>query len=707
MAQRLAGAASQYLRQHAHQLVDWFPYGDEAFEQARLRDVPVMLSIGYAACHWCHVMSHESFDDPQIAQMLNENFVAIKVDREEQPLVDDTYMMATQALTGTGGWPMTIFTLPDGRTIHAGTYYPKEPRGRTPGFSQVLQAVHEAWETRRAGLEEQAKMLADHMAELGGRQSALLTLDSTQPAHTALAAATKHWIASTKDEGGLTPAPKFPPTWALETLWHSVFTLPNTAQDAFDALATTVEAMFLGGLHDHIDGGFARYCVDEHWAVPHFEKMLYDNAGLLSLAARSSVLASEIASHPERESAQRAQQLADLSSRSARGIISFLREELLVETGTQQAFAASLDADSTRDGVQVEGAYYSYNRDDIAQAMGSLTAKMPEGLLRFAPIAEDPECYCFSLARMPDPQEQVVVDELLANLRKQRSSRIRPTRDEKVIAGWNGLAIEALCDAAMLLDEPSALELATSVATSLWDSHWDETKNRLGRVSFAGQPATGNEGTLQDYAALAVAFLSLKQATGETIWEQRASLLLERAKDFIDPVTGAPRDAVEVDARISAQRSDVAAVSVLDDALPAAGALYAKALAMRAMAGMAEGNYGESHAQELETARKLSSHAVALASEAATQVATALEVQVMISSAVHYLSLSSWDSSEAQRVRKLGWALGMNVKYSPELSGDAETLKIQPCREELCQMPVKGIENLLELLQKNDISSGE
>ncbi|MEG2579031.1 MAG: thioredoxin domain-containing protein, partial [Glutamicibacter sp.] len=164
MAQRLAGSSSQYLRQHSHQLVDWFPYGDEAFEQARLRDVPVMLSIGYAACHWCHVMSHESFDDPEIAALLNENFVAIKVDREEHPLVDDTYMLATQALTGAGGWPMTIFALPDGRTVHAGTYYPKTPRGKTPSFRQVLNAVHEAWETKRASLEEQAQMLAAHLA---------------------------------------------------------------------------------------------------------------------------------------------------------------------------------------------------------------------------------------------------------------------------------------------------------------------------------------------------------------------------------------------------------------------------------------------------------------------------------------------------------------------------------------------------------------
>ncbi|KUM29581.1 hypothetical protein AQ436_07920 [Arthrobacter sp. EpRS66] len=678
--------------------MDWFPYGDEAFEQARLRDVPVMLSIGYAACHWCHVMSHESFDDPQIAQMLNENFVAIKVDREEHPLVDDTYMMATQALTGAGGWPMTIFALPDGRTVHAGTYYPKEPRGRTPGFSQVLQAVHEAWETKREGLEEQADMLAEHLAELGSRQSALLTLESREPAETALASATERWVLSTKPEGGFTQAPKFPPTWALKTLWHSVITRQDSAQEAFNAAATSLEAMFLGGLHDHIDGGFARYCVDENWSVPHFEKMLYDNAGLLSLAARSTVLADEVMGRASGEESERAQKLAGLARRSAEGIIGFLEEELLIESVANPAFAASLDADSARDGAQIEGAYYSYNREQINQATEALLARLPQGLIRFAPIAEDPEYYCFSLARMPEAAEQPVLDELVAALKALRSSRIRPVRDEKVVAGWNALAVEALCDAFILLEEPKALALAERVATSLWNVHFYEVSGRLARVSFAGRPAENNEGTLQDYAALAVAFLSLKRATGEQLWEDRANWLLARAQDFVDPATGVPRDAVEVDARISAQRSDVAAVSVLDDALPAAGALYAKALAMRAVQGMAESNYTESHAADLERARVLSAHAVALASEAATQVATALEVQTMISSPVHYLALGAWDSAQAKRVRKLAWALGISVHHAPELGGQ-DTLKIQPCRQELCQMPVESIEQLLGLLQ--------
>ncbi|WP_159614301.1 thioredoxin domain-containing protein [Glutamicibacter sp. JC586] len=699
MAQRLAGAASQYLRQHAHQLVDWFPYGDEAFEQARLRDVPVMLSIGYAACHWCHVMSHESFDDPQIAELLNENFVAIKVDREEHPMVDDTYMMATQALTGAGGWPMTIFAMPDGRTVHAGTYYPREPRGKVPGFRQVLQAVHEAWETKRDGLEDQAQMLADHLAELGARQSALLKLETAAPATQALATATERWLAATKSKGGFTPAPKFPPTWALKTLWHSVFTRTETAEEAFGAVATHLEAMFLGALQDHIDGGFARYCVDENWSVPHFEKMLYDNAGLLSLAAQTAVLAAEVASDTQRESAPRAHALSLLATSSARGIIKFLQDELLVDSTSAPAFAASLDADSSRGGSQIEGAYYSYSREEINQILSSLTHTLPADLVRFAPVAEDPEHFCFSFARVPRRAEQAVLDELMKALRVFRGSRIKPVRDEKVIAGWNALAIEALCDAAVLLEDSDALELAQLVGQSLWQTHWDASTRQLARVSFASRAATGNEATLQDYAALAGAFLALGHATADTLWTERADQLLDRAKDFIDPENAVPRDSVQADARVAAQRNNVAAVSVLDDALPAAGALYAKALANRSIIAMAHGQYTASRASDLETARALSAHAAALAGDAPTQVATALGVQSIVTGAVHYVGLSDMHSALGIRIRKVIWALGLTAHHDPSLAGENDALKIQPCREHVCQMPVTNLEDLLQVLR--------
>lgn len=701
MAQRLKNSSSQYLRQHAHQQVDWYPYGDQAFEQARLRDVPVLLSIGYSACHWCHVMSHESFDDPQIAQLLNEDFVAIKVDREEHPLVDDTYMLATQAMTGSGGWPMTIFALPDGRAFHAGTYYPPAPRGNTPSFTQVLQAVSDAWDNKRSGLIEQASMLAEHLAQLGTRQASLLDLHSDEPTAHGLAVAADAWMSSTTPKGGFTPAPKFPASAALNTLWRTVLTDPSRSDQAFDAVATSVEALLLGGLYDHVGGGFARYCVDEHWSVPHFEKMLYDNAGLLSLCARTASYAAQYARGAQDSAVHRAQNLSRLARAAARGTARFLGEQLLTadSAGSFPALASSLDADSLRQGQRVEGAFYSYSRlqlDAVAAELDSL----PTGLVRLAEIADDPGHYCLSLARAPEPAEQASWQGLLDALGQLRATRSAPDRDDKVIAGWNGLAIEALVEAAELLDEPQLAELAERVATTIWGVHWNPDTARLARVSFAGTAQHTNEGTLQDYAAVALGFLALAGSNGANgvLWAERADQILAHTSKFVDPATGVPRDSVQLDSRLRAQRNTVAAATVLDDALPAAGALYAKALARRALTRMADENYGDTEAASLEAARRLTAHALALGSQAPTQVATALQVQAVLGSAVHYVRLTQWDSAPAHRVRGLCRALGIEVrKYAPNPdTGDA--LRIYACREGSCQPPVSTVEQFVQLL---------
>ncbi|MGX1749066.1 thioredoxin domain-containing protein [Glutamicibacter protophormiae] len=701
MAQRLSGSSSQYLRQHAHQLVDWFPYGDQAFEQARLRDVPVMLSIGYSACHWCHVMSHESFDDPAIAQLLNEHFVAIKVDREEHPLVDDTYMMATQALTGAGGWPMTIFALPDGRTFHAGTYYPAAPRGKTPSFTQVLNAVSEAWESKREGLTEQADMLAGHLAELGSRQGALLSLHSALPAQQAQEAAIAHWVSATRPEGGTTPAPKFPPTWALKTLWRSVPADGSHGDEVFNAAATTLEAMLRGGLQDHLGGGFARYCVDEQWSVPHFEKMLYDNAGLLSLCARSAVLAGEYARSATGAQQQRAEALAAAARSAALDTAGFLRREMRVAAhgAGHQALASSLDADSPRGGQSIEGAYYTLSRAELNAALDELDA-LPPNLLRLAEVAEDPGHYCLSLARFPNAGEERLWERLKQELGLVRAQRQRPGRDDKVIAGWNGLAIEALCEAGALLDAPELLETAEDAAEAVWQAHWDPETRRLARVSFDGKAEHSNEGTLQDYAALALGLLALDSARERGRWASRADALLERAADFIDPETGVPRDAVQLDARLSAQRA-AGAATVLDDAIPAAGALYAMALARRAVSAMADGTWNEAQAAGLERARGLTAHALALATEVPTQVATALEVQAVLNSPVQYVTVGGGQPEQLARLRRLCRSLGLEVGAAKDTADPAGMLCIQGCREELCQAPVDSLERFVQTLYKH------
>ncbi|GAA2961532.1 thioredoxin domain-containing protein [Glutamicibacter bergerei] len=699
MGQRIANSSSAYLRQHSHQEVDWWPYGDEAFEQARLRDVPVMLSIGYAACHWCHVMSHESFDDPQIARKLNDNFISIKVDREEHPLVDDTYMMATQALTGAGGWPMTIFAMPDGRAFHTGTYYPSEPRGKVPSFTQVVDAVHQGWEEHREGLEEQAQMLAEHLAELGSRQGALLTMSMDSTAAKALRQASRHWIATSKAEGGFTPAPKFPPTWALKTMWRTVLLDGELGAEAFEPLATSLEAILLGGLRDHLSGGFARYCVDENWTIPHFEKMLYDNAGLLSLCARTAVFATQFAQqHPQQS--QRATQLAQLARQAALDTASFLSNDLLTsEAGApHRAFAASLDADSLRGTSSVEGAAYTFTREECLQAVRRAGVELPADLVRLAGIAEDPGYYHVSLTRIPVDGERQIWDAFRAELRTVRATRPSPGRDEKIIAGWNGLAIEALAEAGELLDEPQLAQLAEQVATTLWEVHWDAQSQTLARVSFAGQRSANNEGTLEDYAGLTLGFLALTQSPRYSVWQERAGILIEKTACFIDLETGIPRDALALDDRLSKQRSQIAPVTVLDDAIPAAAALYAKALSRLAIQRMADENFDDSGQEQFDLAHRLSAHGVALAGQAPTQVATALEVQSVLGSAVHYVKLNGAGSAERHHLLSLCRGLGIEVRSSAQTTSGTQDLEIQPCRLSQCNLPVHDVSSLLTLL---------
>lgn len=705
MAQRLQSSASQYLRQHSHQQVDWYPYSDEAFEQARLRDVPVMLSIGYSACHWCHVMSHESFDDPHIADLLNENFVSIKVDREEHPLVDDTYMMATQALTGAGGWPMTIFALPDGRTFQAGTYYPPTPRGKTPSFTQVLNAVHDAWETRRSSVEEQADMLAAHLADLGSRQNSLLELRTDQTARQSLAAAANAWAAKTRPEGGMSPAPKFPATWALKTMWRSLQLNAEHSDATFDALASNIEAIINGGLNDHVGGGFARYCVDENWSVPHFEKMLYDNAGLLSLCARTSVLAQEYVHTASQERKNRALLLAKSAQQAALDTAAFLEQTMLTGNAGDQyrAFASSLDADSEREGQQVEGAFYTYTRNEINAVLAQLDA-LPQGLLRLAEVAEDPGHFHLSMNRTLQHGDVQDWEALRTSLLEVRSQRPRPGRDEKIIAGWNGLAVEALGEAAVMLDAPHLTEMAGWAATTLWEVHFDQNTGQLARVSFNGRAEHSNEATLQDYAATALGFMMLATNFGTgsdsgELWLKRAELLLERAAEFVDSATGTPRDAVALDSRLDTQRRSTTAASILDDALPSSAALYAKALARHAMISMADGDFTPEDAAGLEAARAFSAHAAALAAEAGTQVATALEVYSVLNADVHYVGISDESHEQAQRLRRLCMALGIEYRRNSELQMDSDSLRIQPCREELCQLPVAGVEEFLDGLR--------
>ena len=498
MANRLADSTSPYLQQHADNPVDWWEWGPEAFEEARRRGVPVFISIGYSACHWCHVMAHESFEDDATARFLNDNFVSVKVDREERPDVDSVYMDATVALTGHGGWPMSVFVDADGRPFYAGTYFPPEPRHGMPSFRQLLGAITESWTQRRSEVEGAAERITRALAarsEAGPLGSGEPTVEQLSAAVDALAASYDARL------GGFGRAPKFPPSMVLE------FLLRHAARtDDARALAMvegTCEAMARGGMYDQLGGGFARYSVDDAWVVPHFEKMLYDNALLLRVYLHWwRLTGSPFAERIVRETAE------------------FLLREMRTDEG---AFAAAFDADSEGE----EGRYYSWTPQQLVEVLGEDDGRWAADLFTVTPEGTfEHGTSTLQLLRDPDDAArwQRVRDTLLA----ARGHRVPPARDDKVVAAWNGLAIAALAEAGALLDEPEWIEAARTAADLLLTVHLgvDDEGDRLVRTSRDGRPGD-TDGVLEDYADVAEGFLALYSVTGEDEWLAFAGVLLD------------------------------------------------------------------------------------------------------------------------------------------------------------------------------------
>ncbi len=490
----LNASTSPYLLQHADNPVHWWPWSDEAFAEAAARGVPVFLSVGYAACHWCHVMAHESFEDETTAKLINDNFVAIKVDREERPDVDAVYMQATQAMTGHGGWPMSVFLTPDRRPFYAGTYFPRTARNGMPSFAQVVTAVAEAWRDRRAEINDSSAQIVDQLAKLG--------VDGGGSADIELAAV----IAELKRSydpanGGFGRAPKFPPSMVLEAL------LRLGGTDAMIMVDRTCEAMARGGIHDQLGGGFARYSVDERWIVPHFEKMLYDNALLLGVYA-----------HWWRRTE------SSLARRVVTDLVGWLLREMRTEQG---GFASSLDADSFDDqGRHREGAFYAWDRGQLNSALGAEDGAWAASAFSVTEQGTF-EDGLSTLQLLADPDTARLAD-IQARLFAVREQRARPGRDDKVVAAWNGWLISSLIDAAMIFGEPAWLNSARVAAQLLWRVHWID--GRLRRTSRDGQVGLA-PGILEDYAAVAQAFVGLAAATAEPAW-------LEHARELIEVILG-------------------------------------------------------------------------------------------------------------------------------------------------------------------------
>ena len=489
---RLALATSPYLLQHADNPVHWWPWSDEAFAAAAERQVPVFLSVGYAACHWCHVMAHESFEDTQTAFVINENFVPIKVDREERPDVDAVYMQATQALTGQGGWPMSVFLTPDRKPFYAGTYFPPTPRHGLPSFQQVLQAIIEAWRDRQSEILLSA-------SEIAGRLSTPQTPTGAQTLTAADCADSLLLLQREFDSthGGFARAPKFPPSMVLEAL------LRDGGEAAMLMAGRTLEAMARGGIYDQIGGGFSRYSVDAGWVVPHFEKMLYDNALLLGAYA-----------HWWRRTPN------PLAERIVTETVAWLVAEMRTE---QAGFAASLDADSENEhGDLREGAYYVWNRDQLLAALGEEDAAWAAEVFSVTPTGTF-EHGASTLQLLAD-HDQVRLADVRERLRVVRDQRARPSRDDKVVAAWNGLLVDSLVQAAMIFARPDWLQIATEAADHVWRLHW-----RGGRLRRTSRDGVAGEalGVLEDYAALALAAVRLAAVHAEPVWLSRAEQLLE------------------------------------------------------------------------------------------------------------------------------------------------------------------------------------
>ncbi len=466
---------------------------------ARQRNVPVLLSVGYAACHWCHVMAHESFEDPEIAAIMNERYVSVKVDREERPDVDAVYMDAVTAMTGHGGWPMTVFLTPEGEPFYAGTYFPPRRRGEMPGFPDVLMAVSGTWRERSDDVRQQASEVLHRIEQMRVVPSDGASEPPTSDdCSAALGVLTKQYDYA---RGGFGSAPKFPPSMVLEFL-----TRHHARTGSADALLMaegTLRAMTSGGIYDQLAGGFARYSVDSQWVVPHFEKMLYDNA----LLARTSLHIGQVSGR-------------ELGLRIADETADFL----LTDLGTSEGgFASALDADTEG----VEGRYYVWTPGELIDALGEADGRWAADLFAVTQNGtfEQGASTLQLLAAPEDPDRWRRVRSKLLNA---RTARTPPARDDKVVTAWNGLAVAALAEIGVVRQRSELLDAATRCAELIWNLHWAD--GRLLRVSRSGVAGQAH-GVLEDYAATAEGWLTLFQASGDVRWYERALLVLDVALD--------------------------------------------------------------------------------------------------------------------------------------------------------------------------------
>src|ERR1700674_1732198 len=531
MGNRLAQETSPYLLEHADNPVDWYPWGPEALARARAEHKPILLSIGYSACHWCHVMARESFEDPQTAALMNRGFVSIKVDREERPDLDQVYMRAVQGMTGSGGWPMTVFLLPDGTPFFAGTYFPPSDRFGMPSFRRVLGAVADAFAKRPADVEETAAQVRDFL----NRPSVPLAVGGvTPPFLVGAAAGLAGDVAPT--HGGFGGAPKFPQPMLVEVLLRHHVRTEQAA--ALEMALQTLRAMAAGGIHDQLGAGFHRYSVDDHWLVPHFEKMLYDNA----LLSRAYLDAWQLTHDPA-------------FRRVAEDTVAFVLREM---TSPEGGFYSSLDADSEGE----EGRFYLWTPQELEAVLGADQAGV---LAAVFDVTTAGNFEGRSILHPVVPGAIALLDAARDRLMAYRERRVRPHRDEKVIAGWNGLMLRAVADAGRVLDRPDLTTAAKANADFLL-SHMRHGGRMRASYKDGRAPLAGY---LEDQASVADGLLALYEATFDPRWlDEVRGLVTEMVSAFWDQASGAFFDTAQDQERLVARPQDVT-----DNAIPSGTSL--------------------------------------------------------------------------------------------------------------------------------------
>ncbi len=573
---RLIREKSPYLLQHALNPVDWYPWGEEAFAKAQREDKPIFLSIGYSTCHWCHVMERESFENDAVAELLNRWFVPVKVDREERPDVDRLYMTALQAMGLGGGWPLNAFLTPDREPFYGGTYFPPESRHGRPGMTEVLPRIHEVWSGQRAELVTQGSRLLNaieaavaHRGTLGAGPSASPAAIADRMVDCYRALERSH----DPEQGGFGTAPKFPSVANLNFLFRHWSQAPGPRAKALAMAFSQLDAMRAGGIHDHLGGGFHRYATDAAWLVPHFEKMLYDQAQLAWAYLDGHVIAGSAgdSSDPVRARAY---------AETARGILTYVLRDL---TSPEGGFYSAEDADSEGE----EGRFYVWTHDAIDAALGADAALFRA---RYGVEARGNFEHGTSILHEARGIDEVAsgaglspeaaahrLDAARARLLELRGARVRPHRDDKILTAWNGLMISAFARGARFLDDAGYAAAAARAATFIWERLRDAGTGALARRWREGEAALA--GQLDDYANLAAGFIDLYQATFDPVWLERAGLLTEQMiARFWDDTDGGFFDSPAGDPHLAFRMKDDFDGAELAGNSVAAGVLYTLAV---------------------------------------------------------------------------------------------------------------------------------